>query len=218
MNLSLGTTPYAQGSSEVSIGSTRLLTTVAISPLPENESMVSPNLDVSISMLPRSTRLSISDPLIAKAIKAELNSVQKLVKRALQASVSQRILDEVSLTIDCHIVCSDAGIATAAVAGSWAAIEQAISYGIKKGYLPGDAPSSPVAALSIGLCDGIWLFDISADEASRCDFLATLVVEESGNIVEIKASSLVETVEPLVFFSICQKAISQMNSIFADYK
>lgn len=217
MSLTLGTTPYAHGSSEVSIGATRLLTSVSLSPL-QKDATSPPEITVSISMLPRSTHLRISEPLIAKAIQSELDSVQKLVRRAIQASVSESILDEVTINVDCHIVCSDAGIATAAVAGSWSAISEAIQRGAGKGELPADASIEPIAALSIGYCSDRWLFDISADEASNADFVATLVVDESGRIAEIKANSIIEPVEPAALLGVCQQATGQMKDIFARMK
>lgn len=214
MRIHAGTNPYAEGSAEVSIGSTKILVTATIDQPAAGEGGAPGGIAATLNMLPRSTHLRIDNPVLAEALRYELQAVQSLIVRSLRAAVPAADIDRLSIRMDCSIACSDAGIASAAIAGSWVALYQALHWAGYHKLVPQHLPLTKIAAIAGGLVEGRWLLDLCAEEASRADFIANIVFDEQKRVVDIKATREVSAVHLSELTFLMQAASEQIGAMF----
>ncbi len=213
------TSPYAEGSAEVLIGATRLLITASIDPSGENSDGSlgqTGGIVASLQMLPRATHVRIRNPLVREALQQELRSIQELVVRSLRAATTPSQLQNCTITLDVSVICADGGIATAAVAGAWVALAQALSWASAQRVLAADLKITPVAALSSGLIDGHWCIDLSAEEASTAESIVNMVFDQNGLLLDLKATRETGAMEVEKLSSLLEMASKHVGLIFDE--
>jgi len=121
--------------------------------------------------------------------------IQRLVGRALRASVDLGKLGERTITIDCDVLEADGGTRTASVTGGFVALALAIAKLTARGDLKARVLREPVAATSVGVVAGDALaLDLMylEDSAARVDL--NVVATASAGIVEIQGTAEGEAV------------------------
>jgi ribonuclease PH len=124
--------------------------------------------------------------------------IQRLIGRALRASVNLDALGERTLWLDCDVLEADGGTRTAAINGAFVALVDALSTlhalpprGDKPPPAPFPAPAAvvrdSVAAVSIGLLEGEALLDLCYVEDRDADVDLNLVMTGSGQLIEVQA-------------------------------
>ena len=83
---------------------------------------------------------------------------------------------------------ADGGTRTAAITGAYVALADALAYLQEQGVVPGQPLRSPVAAISVGLIDGVPCLDLPYEEDSRADVDMNVVMTEEGRFVEIQGT------------------------------
>ena len=110
--------------------------------------------------------------------------IQRLIGRALRGVCDFQALGERTLWLDCDVLQADGGTRCAAITGSWIAAARALDrFGLSKA-LPGS-----VAAVSVGVVDGVPLLDLDYSEDSRADVDFNVVGTDSGAYVELQGTA-----------------------------
>ncbi len=215
VRIAAGASPYAEGSAEVQLGSTKLLITASV----EQVSAGAPDggrIYAGLNMLPRAMHVRIKDAELAEVVKQELQSLQHLLVRSLRTTVKPQDIAAISVTLDCAILCSDAGIGSAVIAGGWVALYQALRWAAVNKLIKDDVYITRIAAVSGGIIGSRILVDLCAEEAAQADFTASFVFDEHVHLVDIRGVCEARAVEPAVYTALLASVSTQIPAILKE--
>ena len=110
--------------------------------------------------------------------------IQRLIGRALRAVCDFEALGERTLWLDCDVLQADGGTRCAAITGAYVAAYRALDrMGLSKAL-----PHS-VAAVSVGVVDGVAVLDLDYPEDSQADTDMNVVMTADGRLVEVQATA-----------------------------
>ena len=95
--------------------------------------------------------------------------IQRLIGRALRASIDTEKLGERTITVDCDVIQADGGTRTASISGAWVALNDAITGLLDTGELKENPVTCQVAAISVGIYQGEAVLDLDYEEDSAAD-------------------------------------------------
>ena len=182
-------TKHAAGSVLVKWGDTWVLCTASI------EEKVSPFLrdtgkgwvTAEYAMLPSSTGGGRKERDIKKLKQdARSTEIQRLIGRALRAAVDIRKLGERQITIDCDVLQADGGTRCASITGGMVALELAVAKLMKEGKLAESPLVHRVAAVSVGVCDGVPTLDLDYAHDATAEVDLNVVMTDDGKFVELQ--------------------------------
>ncbi|MCS6978191.1 MAG: ribonuclease PH [Gemmatales bacterium] len=182
-------TGQAAGSVLTCMGRTMVLCTCSVEPTVP-EFLVGTGkgwLTAEYAMLPGSTRPRKARDRSGK-IDGRSVEIQRLIGRSLRAVVDLAKLGERTLWIDCDVLEADGGTRTASVNGGFLALLDALLS--LRDQLPcpvNEIVRSNVAAVSVGLRDGLALLDLDYAEDKDVDVDLNLVMTGSGEVIEVQA-------------------------------
>lgn len=184
-----GFTRHAEGSVLISMGDTRVICTATV------EERVPPFLlgtgrgwvTAEYGMLPRATNTRTGRERQGPGGRS--HEIQRLVGRSLRAAVDMQALGPRTITVDCDVIQADAGTRTASITGGMVALEDAVEWLLRKGLLPSSPLVARVAAVSVGMLDGVPLLDLSYSEDSRADVDLNVVMLDHGGLVEVQGTA-----------------------------
>jgi ribonuclease PH len=196
VSLQRGFTRHAEGSVLVSFGDTRVLCTASV------ENRVPPFLrgkgegwvTAEYGMLPRATHTR-SDREAARGKQGGRTlEIQRLIGRSLRACVDRALLGERTITLDCDVLQADGGTRTAAITGAYVALADAIQGLIDRRELKlpasGRTPLvGAVAAISVGIYNGVPVLDLDYAEDSACDTDMNVVMNDGGGFIELQGTA-----------------------------
>jgi len=117
--------------------------------------------------------------------------IQRLIGRSLRAVVDLAKLGERTLWIDCDVLEADGGTRTASINGAFVALIDALSAPPRSPLVAMPAPAAAVrggvAAVSVGLLDGVELLDLDYREDRDADVDLNLVMTGGGDFIEVQA-------------------------------
>jgi ribonuclease PH len=186
-----GFTRHAEGSVLVSFGDTRVLCTASV------EEKVPPFLrgkgegwvTAEYGMLPRATGERTQREAARGGQGGRTMEIQRLVGRSLRACVDRAALGERTITLDCDVLQADGGTRTAAITGAYVALVDAVSVLRKRGALKRDPIVGAVAAVSVGIWNGVPVLDLDYAEDSSCDTDMNVVMNDGGGFIEIQGTA-----------------------------
>ena len=189
--LEAGFSKYAEGSCLARFGDTHVLCTASI------EDRVPPHVlgtgagwvTAEYGMLPRSTHGRMRREASAGKQGGRTLEIQRLIGRALRASVDLKALGQRTITLDCDVLQADGGTRTAAVTGAWVALSLAVRTLHKGGKLKAEPMVRSVAAVSVGAKGGVALLDLDYDEDSTADVDMNVVATGEGKLVEVQGTA-----------------------------
>lgn len=186
-----GFTRYAEGSVLVSFGETRVLcnATVEESVPPFMKGEGRGWVTAEYAMLPRATHSRSPRESTRGRVGGRTHEIQRLIGRSLRAVVDFEALGERTILIDCDVLQADGGTRTASITGAYVALADAISGLLKKGLIPSSPIKESVAAVSVGIVDGIPVLDLDYNEDFRASVDMNFVIAESGRFVEIQGTA-----------------------------
>lgn len=111
--------------------------------------------------------------------------IQRLIGRSLRMAVDLDLLTERTITVDCDVIDADGGTRCAGITGAAVAVALAC----KKLNLSPSPFKELVAAVSVGIIDGVPMLDLCYEEDSRADVDMNVVMTESGRIIEIQGTA-----------------------------
>ncbi len=117
--------------------------------------------------------------------------IQRLIGRALRVVVDFEALGERAVWIDCDVLQADGGTRTAAITGAYVALADAVTWAQgKKIVKAGRQPlTGTVAAVSVGIVDGVPLLDLCYEEDVRADTDMNVVCTGTGDFIEVQGTA-----------------------------
>ena len=188
--------PYAEGSCLISTGMTRVLCTASVQPnVPDwRRGSGLGWVTAEYAMLPRATHTRSGRE--RGKIGGRTQEIQRLIGRALRASIDLAALGERSILIDCDVLVADGGTRTAAITGAAIALHDACSWIVSQGLLETTPIRELVAATSVGIIGGEPRLDLDYLEDVRADVDMNLVALESGRLVEVQGTAENQSFSP----------------------
>jgi ribonuclease PH len=136
-------------------------------------------------MLPRSSQTRIPRESIRGRVKGRTHEIQRMIGRALRASINLKALGDRTILIDCDVVEADGGTRTAAINGGFVALVDALRWlGLEKKAL-----KRYVAAVSVGIVNGKVLLDLDYSEDSTAEVDMNVVSNDRGEYIEIQGTA-----------------------------
>ena len=115
--------------------------------------------------------------------------IERLVGRALRAAVRRDRLGERTIHVDCDVLDADGGTRTASITGGYVALVLALDSLRKRGLVKPGVLREPVAAVSVGLQQGVALLDLCYEEDRDAQVDLNLVATQSGEIIEVQGTA-----------------------------
>jgi ribonuclease PH len=189
--LTPGINKHAEGSCQVEFGDTKVLVTCSV------EERVPPHvfgtgagwLTAEYGMLPRATHDRMRREATQGKQGGRTLEIQRLIGRALRASLDLKSLGVRTLTLDCDVIQADGGTRTASITGAYVAMMLALRALKKKGSLSSLPKTTPIAAVSVGLVKGAVCVDLDYAEDSTAEVDLNLVALDGGKIVEVQGTA-----------------------------
>lgn len=184
-------TRHAEGSVLVCFGDTQVLCTASVLPKvpPHKKGSGEGWVTAEYGMLPRSTHTRSDREAARGKQSGRTQEIQRLIGRSLRAVFDMRALGERTLHLDCDVLQADGGTRTASITGAFVAAYDAVSVMREKGQLVGDPVRDFVAAVSVGVVDGVPVLDLDYPEDSACDTDMNVVMTGSGGFVEVQGTA-----------------------------
>jgi ribonuclease PH len=114
--------------------------------------------------------------------------IQRLVGRALRSVADMDKLGERTIWIDCDVLQADGGTRTASITGAYVAYMLAVSKLMRDGNLKEYPVTSCVAAVSVGIVDGVPLLDLCYEEDAKATVDMNVVMTDENQFVEIQGT------------------------------
>ena len=184
-------TRHAEGSVLVEFGQTRVLCTASVEERVPGflKGKGQGWLTAEYGMLPRATHTRSDREAARGKQSGRTQEIQRLIGRSLRSVFDLDALGERTLTLDCDVLQADGGTRTASITGAFVAAHDAVSTLMARGLLTANPAREFVAAISVGLKDGVALLDLDYAEDSTCDTDMNVVMTGSGGMVEVQGTA-----------------------------
>jgi ribonuclease PH len=140
-------------------------------------------------MLPRSTGSRMDREAARGKQSGRTQEIQRLIGRSLRAVIDLKKLGERTIHFDCDVIQADGGTRTASITGAYVAMVDAINYLLKNNLLQESPITDSVAAISVGVYQGLPVLDLDYIEDSDCDTDMNIVMTGNGGFVEIQGTA-----------------------------
>jgi ribonuclease PH len=141
------------------------------------------------SMLPGSTPERASREAAKGKQSGRTQEIQRLIGRSLRAALDMSKLGDVTLYVDCDVIQADGGTRTASICGAYVALHDAFSRLQLAGTVRQNPLTDSVAAISVGIIDGVPMLDLPYAEDSRAEVDMNVVMTGSGRFVEVQGTA-----------------------------
>ena len=141
------------------------------------------------SMLPGSTSERASREAAKGKQSGRTQEIQRLIGRSLRTVTRLEDMPEVQITVDCDVLQADGGTRTASICGGYLALHDACTRLVQRGTIARHPLSDLVAAVSVGIIDGVPLLDLPYEEDSRADTDMNVVMTGAGHFVEVQGTA-----------------------------
>lgn len=194
ITITRGFSRYAEGSVLVEFGQTRVICTATV------EESVPPFLrgkgggwvTAEYAMLPRATQTRSPRESSKGKVGGRTHEIQRLIGRSLRAVTDLSLLGERSILVDCDVIQADGGTRTAAITGACVALADACIWLQQRGAIAASPLRELVAAVSVGIVDGVPLLDLNYQEDSSAEVDMNFVITSSGRFVEVQGTAEAE--------------------------
>jgi ribonuclease PH len=184
-------TKHAEGSVLIEFGDTRVLCTASV------EDKVPPHqkgsgqgwVTAEYGMLPRATHTRSAREAAKGKQSGRTQEIQRLIGRSLRAVFDLSLLGERTITLDCDVLQADGGTRTASITGAYVAACDAVRQLMVQGKLAQSPVINPVAAISVGIVQGVPVLDLDYVEDSNCDTDMNVVMTGAGHFVEVQGTA-----------------------------
>lgn len=191
VKITRGFTKYAAGSVLIEFGETKVICTATVEEkVPE---FLKGNglgwVTAEYAMLPGSTHSRNKRDGVVGKVSSRSQEISRLIGRSLRACVDMKKLGERQVLIDCDVIQADGGTRTASITGAFVALHDAISKLIKDNKITENPLTQFLAAISVGVCNGIPMLDLDYSEDSKCDADMNVVMFEDLGLIEIQGTA-----------------------------
>jgi len=141
------------------------------------------------SMLPGSTPERANREAAKGKQSGRTQEIQRLIGRSLRTVTRLEAMPDVQITVDCDVLQADGGTRTASICGGYVALHDALTRMVLAGTLKEHPASDLVAAISVGIVDGVAMLDLPYEEDSRADTDMNVVMTGAGQFVEVQGTA-----------------------------
>ena len=184
-------TIHAEGSVLVAFGNTKVIVTASV------EEKVPPFLrgkgegwvTAEYGMLPRATHTRGDREAARGKQGGRTLEIQRLIGRSLRACVDRAALGERTITLDCDVLQADGGTRTASISGAYLALHDCLTRVVQAGLLSEVPLYDELAAISVGVVDGVPVLDLPYAEDSTAETDMNVVMTGKGLFVEVQGTA-----------------------------
>jgi len=184
-------TRHAEGSVLIEFGDTKVICTASI------EDKVPAFLKgkgqgwltAEYGMLPRSTHKRMDREAARGKQSGRTQEIQRLIGRSLRAAFDLHAFGERTLHLDCDVIQADGGTRTAAITGAMVAAHDAFSTLLSSCAITALPVRHFVAAVSVGMVNGVPVLDLDYPEDSACDTDMNVVMNDQGHFIEVQGTA-----------------------------
>ncbi len=213
-------TKHAEGSVLAEFGDTRVLCTASV------EARVPPWMRGAgrgwvtgeYGMLPRSTHSRSGREAARGKQSGRTQEIQRLIGRSLRAATDLEALGERTVTLDCDVLQADGGTRTAAISGAYVALLVAMQRLCKESKLKTNPVHGQIAAVSVGVYDGVAVLDLDYAEDSQAETDMNVVMNEAGRFIEVQGTAEGHAFTREEFDAMLELASGGINTIIEAQK
>lgn len=184
-------TKHADGAILIECGDTKVLCTASV------DEKVPPFLrgkgqgwlTAEYGMLPCSTGERMQREAAKGKQSGRTMEIQRLIGRALRSVVDLGKLGERTIQIDCDVIQADGGTRTASITGAYVALHDAVERLLQRKLLESTPILDQVAAVSVGIYQGVPVLDLDYPEDSSCDTDMNVVMTGHLGLVEVQGTA-----------------------------
>ncbi len=168
------------------------------------------------SLLPGSTDTRSDREAVRGRLSGRTMEIQRLIGRSLRAVTDLEALGERALLVDCDVLQADGGTRTAAITGAYVALAAACRRLRENDLITRDPLRDSVAAISVGIVDGVVLLDLPYEEDARAAVDLNLVRTGNNRFVEIQGtgeSATFDQAELDAMLEVGAKGIAELTRI-----
>ncbi len=188
-----GWSAQAEGSALITVGNTKVLCTASFTNgvprwlVGKGRGWVT----AEYGMLPRSTNDRMDRESVKGKVGGRTHEISRLIGRSLRAIIDTKALGENTIVIDCDVLQADGGTRTASITGAYVALADAVEWGREHNFIAKKATAltDSIAAVSVGIIDGVPMLDLPYDEDVRAETDMNVVVTGSGKFVEVQGTA-----------------------------
>jgi ribonuclease PH len=208
-----GVLRYAEGSALVEMGDTRVLCAATVeAAVPEHlKGRGTGWVTAEYSMLPRSSKQRVRREAITGRLGGRTHEIMRLIGRSLRTAVDLGALGERTVVLDCDVLQADGGTRTASITGACVALHAGLAtLGLARHPL-----RELVAAVSVGICNGIPVVDLDYAEDSSASTDMNVVMTEAGRLIEIQGTAEREPFTEGELHAMLARARHGLSQLFA---
>lgn len=182
---------YAEGSVLIEVGDTKVICTATVEDrLPGFRKLESLGgwVTAEYGMLPRSTGVRTLREAAKGRIGGRTHEIQRLIGRSMRAVVDLEALGERTVLLDCDVIQADGGTRTASITGAFVAMADALNRLVVEGHIPVLPVKDFMAAVSVGVVNGVVIVDLCYAEDSAAEVDMNVVMTGAGRFVEIQGT------------------------------
>jgi ribonuclease PH len=136
------------------------------------------------AMLPRATHTRSDRESVKGRVGGRTHEISRLVGRSLRACIDLSLLGESTVAVDCDVLQADGGTRTAAITGAYVALADACAALGRP-----QAIVRSVAAVSVGIVDGVPVLDLDYPEDVSAGTDMNVVGTGDGELVEVQGTA-----------------------------
>ena len=184
-------TKHAEGSVLIECGDTKVICTASIEDKVPGflKGKGQGWLTAEYGMLPRSTHTRMDREAARGKQSGRTQEIQRLIGRSLRAAFDLEAFGERTLHLDCDVIQADGGTRTASITGAMVAAYDAFNAQVAQGVLTTVPVRHFVAAISVGVYQGMPVLDLDYVEDSGCDTDMNVVMTEAGHFIEVQGTA-----------------------------
>ncbi len=191
LRLTRNYTRHAEGSVLIECGDTKVICTASIEEKVPGflKGKGQGWMTAEYGMLPRSTHSRMDREAAKGKQSGRTQEIQRLIGRSLRAAFDLQAFGERTLHLDCDVIQADGGTRTASITGAMVAAYDAFTKLVDKGLLPAVPVKHFVAAISVGVYQGMPVLDLDYPEDSACDTDMNVIMTDAGHFVEVQGTA-----------------------------
>lgn len=184
-------TCHAEGSVLTEFGNTKVLCTASVEEGVPRFLKDSGQgwLTAEYGMLPRSTHSRMDREAARGKQGGRTVEIQRLIGRALRAAVDLKAMDKYTIKIDCDVIQADGGTRTAAISGACVALVDALTVMQARGYIKTNPLKQMIAAISVGIYNGVPVLDLDYAEDSNAETDMNVVMTDKNAFIEVQGTA-----------------------------
>ena len=217
LSISPNALPHAEGSAYIKLGDTHVLCAATVEERVPGWMKGTGRgwVTAEYALLPRATRERTPREAVQGKQGGRTVEIQRLIGRSLRAVTDLEALGERQVILDCDVIRADGGTRCAAITGAYVALAMACKRLMDERRLRRYPLKSAVAAVSVGVVNGVPLLDLDYQEDSKAEVDANIVMTDRNTFVEIQGTAEQEPFTPATLELMLVLASTGLDEIFA---